>query len=133
MKNGDDQLRGTLPVLCRASASGLHHVPNRSSLMTGQDGWSRRFEDPIELPDGTKLATLKQAVAYLARIVPKAEREHPAVTVAADHLIRAAEQNYPMLFARLATLQAIHRNSERVFNPDRKEHRWGKRKLKRDR
>ena len=33
---------------------------------------------------------------------------------------------------RGATLQAIHRHRERVFNPDRKDHPWGKRKLKRD-
>jgi hypothetical protein len=37
-----------------------------------------------------------------------------------------------MIFARMATLQAIHRNDERVFNPDRIDHHWGKRKLKRD-
>ena len=37
-----------------------------------------------------------------------------------------------MFFARAATLQAIYRNEERVFNPDRKDHHWGKRKLKRD-
>jgi hypothetical protein len=45
---------------------------------------------------------------------------------------RSAEQNYPMFFARAATLQAIHRHRERVINPDRKDHHWGKRKLKRD-
>ena len=28
--------------------------------------WSKRFDEPIELPDGTKLRTLQQAVAYLA-------------------------------------------------------------------
>jgi hypothetical protein len=84
------------------------------------------------LDDGTTLATLQQAVAYLAKTVPKAERNHEAVLNAADHLTRSAEQNYPMFFARAATLQAIHRNRERVFNPDRKDHHWGKRKLKRD-
>ena len=31
------------------------------------------------------------------------------------------------------TRQAIYPNRERVFNPDRKDHHWGKRKLKRDR
>jgi len=49
-----------------------------------------------------------------------------------DHLTRSAEQGYPLFFARAATLQAIHRNKERVFT-NRKEHQWGKRKLKRDR
>ena len=36
-----------------------------------------------------------------------------------------------MFFARAAALQAIHRNVEREFNPDRKDTHWGKRKLKR--
>ena len=27
-------------------------------------GWSRKFEDPILLPDGRKLITLKQAADY---------------------------------------------------------------------
>ena len=84
------------------------------------------------LDDGTTLATLQQAVAYLAKTVPKAERDDEKVLIAADHLTRSAERNYPMFFARAATLQAIHRNRERVFNPDRKDHHWGKRKLKRD-
>jgi hypothetical protein len=101
--------------------------------MASKSNWSRCFDEPIILEDGTKLVTLRQAIAYLAKTVPKAEQDHPAVTVAADQLTRAAEQNYPMVFARMATLQAIYGNEKRVFNPDRKDTHWGKRKLKRDR
>jgi hypothetical protein len=54
------------------------------------------------------------------------------VKIAADHLTQSAEQNYPMYFARTATLRAIHRNVGQVINPDRKDHQWGKRKLKGD-
>ena len=96
-------------------------------------GWLHRFDEAIVLDDGTTLATLRDAIQYLAKTVPKAERYHEKVLTAADHLTRSAEQGYPMVFARMATLQAIHRNRERVFNPDRKDHHWGKRKLKRDR
>ena len=96
------------------------------------DGWSKRFDEPIVLDDGTTLTTLRQAIEHLAKIVPKAEHNHPIVLTASDHLTRSAQQGYPMFFARAATLQAIHRNKERVFNPDRKDHHWGKRKLKRD-
>jgi hypothetical protein len=46
--------------------------------------WSKRFDEPIELPEGT---------------------------------------NYPMIFARIAMLRAIHRNDEPGFT-DRKEHQW---------
>jgi hypothetical protein len=95
-------------------------------------GWLKRFDEPIVLDDGTTITTLRDAVHYLAKTVPKAERDHEKVLTAADHLTRSAEQGYPLFFARAATLQAIYRNKERVFNPDRKEHHWGKRKLKRD-
>jgi hypothetical protein len=101
-------------------------------LARAPQGWSKRFDEPIVLDDGTTLATLREAVEYLAKTVPKAEHHHPSVLTASDHLTRSAEQNYPMFFARAATLQAIHRHRERVFNPDRKDHPWGKRKLKRD-
>jgi hypothetical protein len=97
-----------------------------------RDDWSKSFDEPIVLDDGTTLRTLRDAIQYLARTVPKAEQDHEKVTIAADHRTRAAEQGYPMLFARATTLQAIHRNKERVFNPNRKDHHWGKRKLKRD-
>lgn len=95
-------------------------------------GWSTPFADPIVLDDGTTVATLRDAVQYLAKTVPKAEQSHETVLNAADHLTRSAEQGYPLYFARAATLQAIYRNKERVFNPDRKDQHWGKRKLKRD-
>jgi hypothetical protein len=89
-------------------------------------GWQRKFDDPIETPDGTRLNTLREAVAYLAKTVPKSERDMPAVTTAAEMLTNA------VFLARMATLQAIHRNAVRVFNPHRKDTHWGKRKLKRD-
>jgi hypothetical protein len=93
--------------------------------------WSNRFDEPIVLKDGTTLRTLRDAVQYLAKTVSKAELKDEKGLVAADHLTRSAEQNYPMIFARMATLRAIHRNDEPVFT-DRKDHHWDKRKLKRD-
>jgi hypothetical protein len=38
----------------------------------------------------------------------------------------------PTMFARIAFMRALNRHIERVFNPDRKDTHWGKRKLKRD-
>ena len=97
------------------------------------NGWQRKFDDPIETPDGTRLKTLREAVAYLAKTVPKAERDMPAVTTAAEMLTYAAEREITWVFmARMAALQAIHRHEVRQFNPDRKDPHWGKRKLKRD-
>src|SRR5690242_13908022 len=79
-----------------------------SSQMASKDGWSRRFEEPIVLDDGTTLTTLRDAIRYLAETVPEAERDHEKVLTAADHLTRSAEQGYPLFFARATTLQAIY-------------------------
>jgi hypothetical protein len=95
--------------------------------------WSLRFAEPIVLPDGRKLATLRDAMRHLAELIPEAERDMLEVPTASDLLTQAAEHDGPVEFARIATLQAINRHVERVFNPSRKEHHWGRRKLARDR
>ena len=71
--------------------------------------WDERFAEPIVLDDGTKLATLREALAYLAKIISKAERNLPEVLTAADTMTKAAEQGGTVEFARIATLQAINR------------------------
>jgi len=52
------------------------------SPMASSDGWSKRFDDPIVLPDGRKLLTLRDAIQHLSETVPKHERNHPAVLLA---------------------------------------------------
>jgi hypothetical protein len=64
--------------------------------------WFREFDDPILLPDGTELSTLRQAVAYLARTVPAAERDMPRVMAAAEMLTNAAERGMPGCFWRVS-------------------------------
>jgi hypothetical protein len=39
----------------------------------------------------------------------------------------------PTMFARIGVMRALNRKVETVFNPDRKDHQWGRRKLVRDR
>ena len=96
------------------------------------NGWSRKFDDPIELPDGKKLVTLKDAIEHLRKAVPKSDRNHPKVLTGATCLTNAAEGRDLIMHARIATLQALNRHVERVFNLDRKETYWGRHKLKRD-
>jgi hypothetical protein len=36
------------------------------------------------------------------------------------------------MLPRIGVMRALNRQVERVFNSDRKDHHWGKRKLKRD-
>jgi hypothetical protein len=84
------------------------------------------------LDDGSKLSTLREAISHLGKIIPKAEHDMPEILTAAELLTKAAEHGGPVEFARIATLQAINRHVERVFDPSRKDTHWGKRKLKRD-
>jgi len=82
--------------------------------------WSRRFEEPILLPDGRKLRTLRDAINLLAKEIPKSEHKMEKVQTAAHCVTQAAERG-PMVFAQMGMLQAIHRHQKRVFNPDRKD------------
>ena len=94
-------------------------------------GWSRKFEDPITLPDGRKLVTLKNAADFIMKL-PKAEQKHEKWQTAIEVLIMAAEGRGPLMHARIGVMQALNRNVERVFT-DRKDYHWGKRNLARDR
>jgi hypothetical protein len=46
-------------------------------------GWDRAFDDPIPLPDGGELLTLRDAANYITKL-PK--REHDAFAWRGDHL-----------------------------------------------
>jgi hypothetical protein len=46
-------------------------------------GWSKRFDVPIVLEDGNTLRTLRDAIRYLVKTVPAAERDHRDVLFAA--------------------------------------------------
>jgi hypothetical protein len=90
--------------------------------------WDSRFAEPIVLPDGAKLASLRESIAHLVKAIPAAERRLPAVLTAAEMLTAAAEDRGPVEFARIATLRALNAHSERVFDPDRKDPHWGRRR-----
>jgi hypothetical protein len=64
--------------------------------------------------------------------LPKAEQKLAEWQTAMQALLLVVEQNGPTMFDRIGMMRALHRNVERVSNPDRKETHWGKRKLKRD-
>jgi hypothetical protein len=46
--------------------------------------WDSRFAEPIELPGGVKLASLREAVTHLVKTVPSSERHLPVVLTAAE-------------------------------------------------
>ncbi|WMT78872.1 hypothetical protein [Bradyrhizobium sp. Ash2021] len=93
--------------------------------------WSSEFEEPIPLTDGRQIVTLKDAGDYIAGL-PKEEADLPEWQSAIEALMLVVEHGGPAMFARVGVMRALNRHHVREFNPDRKEHHWGKRKLKRD-
>jgi hypothetical protein len=81
-------------------------------------GWKRRFDDPIPLPRGRQLVTLRDAARYIFKL-PEAE-QHPGEWQAAVlALILVAEHNGPTMMARIGIMRALNRHVERVFDPSR--------------
>src|SRR5258707_15173559 len=100
--------------------------------MTSRRGWKRPFDEPIPLPRGRQLVTLKDAANYIQKL-PKAEQMLEEWQAAVEALLLVVELDGPTMMARISMLRALNRNTERVFNPDRKDTHWAKRKLARDR
>jgi hypothetical protein len=71
--------------------------------------WDLPFAEPILLTDGRKLATLREAIADLGKIIPKSEHGMKEVQAAAHCLTQAAEHGGPVSFARIGVMQAINR------------------------
>jgi len=86
--------------------------------------WSRPFEEPIPLPDGRTLRTLRDAATYLMALSPKA-RQSDEWQAAIEALLMAAEDRGPLMHARIGMLRALNRNVERVFDQSRKDKHWG--------
>jgi hypothetical protein len=99
--------------------------------MPADKGWWRRFDEPIPLPRGRKLVTLKDAGNYITKL-PKAEHEAPEWQAVMEALILVVESNGPTMFARIGVMQALNRGHVREFNPKHKKPHWSRRKLKRD-
>jgi hypothetical protein len=79
--------------------------------MTKAD-WSRRFDDPIPLPDGSIVRTIGEAAAYTAAL-PKRVGKAPAWQYAAGDLTRAARNPADMSRARTSFYNALYSEDER--------------------
>ena len=94
--------------------------------------WDLEFYDPIPVPNGKPLATLRDAANYIIAL-PKAEHDAPEWQAAMAALILVAERGGPTMFARIGVMLGLNRKVEQVFDTSQKETHWGKRKLARDR
>jgi len=99
----------------------------REYLCRGINGSSTRSK----LPDRQPLVTLRDTAEYITEL-PKAEHDADEWQAAMEALLLVAEHDGPAMFARIGIMRALNRHVERVFNPDRKDTHWGKRRLKRD-
>ena len=68
--------------------------------------WSRIFDEPIPLPDGGELRTLRDAGEYVTAL-PKAEHDKPHWLTAARELVIAAERGGIVMLAEIAMRQAL--------------------------
>jgi hypothetical protein len=103
-----------------------------AAIMNAPRGWNRPFDEPIPLPKNKQLVTLRDAALYITKL-PKAEHDADEWQAAMEALLLVAEHNGPTMFARIGVMRALNRHVERVFDPSRKDHHWGRRKLARDR
>jgi hypothetical protein len=92
--------------------------------------WSTEFEDPVVLPDGRQLLTLRDAADYITEL-PKEQSDLAEWQVAIEALMLCIREGHPLL-ARIAFMKALNRNVVVPFNADARKHHWGKRKLKRN-
>jgi len=68
-------------------------------------GWKLHFEDPIILPNGSKLVTLLDAGNYIASL-PRKETQTDHWQVAIEALLMAAQDRGPLLHARVGMRRA---------------------------
>ena len=93
--------------------------------------WTREFDEPIPVPKGRQLVTLRDASDYVAEL-PEAEHMTAEWQAAMLALMLVVDLKGPTMFARIGIMRALNRHVVRTFNPSRKDTPWGKRKLKRD-
>jgi hypothetical protein len=67
-----------------------------------EKGWSRPFDEPIDLQRGRQLVTLQDAGNYITKL-PKAEHSAPEWQAAMEALILVATRGGPTMLARLAS------------------------------
>ena len=73
-----------------------------------RNGWSRTFADPMPLPGGGKLRTLRDAANYITKL-PKREHDSRAWRTAIKALMMVAEHGGDPMLARIAILRALSR------------------------
>jgi hypothetical protein len=72
--------------------------------------WSTPFEDSIDLPNGRKLITLRDAASYITEL-PRVDQQAEEWQTAARRLIDTAERRNLIMHAQSGMLRALRRES----------------------
>jgi hypothetical protein len=75
--------------------------------------WFKRFVDPIILPDGRELLTLRDAAEYITAL-PKAEHDAADWQIAMETLMLVAERDGPEMLAQTAVMKALNRHGTKA-------------------
>jgi hypothetical protein len=97
----------------------------------GERGRQREFDDPIPLPDGRVLVTLRDAATFITAL-PKTEAALPEWQAAIEALMLVVEQDGPTMFARIGVMRALHRGPRSRVPSRPQRYALGKADLKRD-
>ncbi|WP_445222274.1 hypothetical protein ACKWRH_21705 [Bradyrhizobium sp. Pa8] len=87
-----------------------------AQALMGEAGWSRRFDDPIPLPDGRELATLLEAGRYI-QTLPTATQGRAEWQAATEALLLVAQHGGPAMFARIGMMRAINAGKPPTLPP----------------
>jgi hypothetical protein len=82
-------------------------------------GWQRPFDDPIALPRGRQLVTLRDAAEYITKL-PKAEHDAPEWQAAMEALLLVADLGGPTMFARIGVMRAMQRKGPKATPAQRR-------------
>jgi len=81
--------------------------------------WSRKFGEPIPLPKGKPLATLRDAANYIVKL-PKAEQHASQWQTAAEVLILIGQRGGDPMMAHIAMMRALHRHKPKAASVPRR-------------
>jgi hypothetical protein len=78
-------------------------------MLEQRPGWSREFDEPIAVPDGGTLVTLRDAADYITAL-PDEEAALPEWQAAIEALMLVADLGGPTMFARMGMMRALNRH-----------------------